>query len=68
MTSEQFVKQHFPEAVAGKVKRGGFLAETYWLVYANSDFDNNPIILSRSKSKSNAWVNARKEIQAEKGI
>ncbi len=64
MTAEQFVKQYYPKArveryVSGHIKG---MQEVYYLVWTNfSSKGGNR--LSEGKTKSNAWVNAKKNVE-----
>jgi hypothetical protein len=65
MTSEQFVKQHYPKAIiegytSGKI-RG--MQQRYFLVWSSYSREEK-IRLSEGDTKSKAWVNAKKHIES----
>ena len=59
MTSEQKVRQKYPRAYAERYLSG--MQEAYYLVW--SSYGQDKIRLSEGKTKSNAWVNAAKNIR-----
>lgn len=65
MTAEQFVKQEFPHAYAERYKYNGPGNRGYYLIWSQRTGDIK-FRLSDGKTKSNAWVNAKKLIQEMK--
>lgn len=61
MTAKEFVKSKFPKATAEKHVRGMIkgLKETYWLIRDG----RNVMYMASGKSESNAWVNAKANIE-----
>jgi len=59
MTAEEFVTEKYPNARAESHKTNGPLGETYWLIRIG----RNNMYFAEGKTKSNAWVNAKKKIK-----
>lgn len=65
MTAKEFVKEHYPKARAERQVKGRVkgLQEVYWLIRDG----RNTMYMASGKSESNAWVNAKKAVEAYLG-